>query len=269
MQSTTFLPRTRVRAAACLAIAVGLALPGCGTDVSPPADVSTGTVSPADITATTAAGPEPTGAHFSESLVFDPGTTVTGSGVGYLVDLDWLSANWTLNNEGDVPVLVATGVPMGLPVEGPRPEEMVSPDEPHRMTWVTAGPDGRLRVSQQVFPMLEGQPPADFSVPAQVLEPGSGLGGHALAMLPARASYPSPEIFLVPEPHTLPDHATEWEFCLQLAPVPDDLDPAAPVIRHDTPGAGLLCSPPAELPTDWATRPLPTGSPYRLGQEGG
>lgn len=239
---------------------------GPGSDA---ADTSTETEPGSDATATTAAGPDPTGAHFSESLVFDPGTTVAESGVGYLFGLEWLSANWTLTNEGDVPVLVASGVPMGLPVQGPRPEEMVSPDEPDRMTWVTSGPAGRLRVSQQVFPMLEGQPPADFAVPAQILEPGSGLGGHALAMLPARASYPSPEIFLVPEPHGLPEDATEWEFCLQLAPVPDDLDPAAPVIRHDTPGAGLLCSPPAELPADWATRPLPDGPPYRSGPGGG
>lgn len=280
---------THRRLVACLA-AGALLFTGCGSEPSAgqgptgAGDRAGGTANPADdIPSTTAADPEPsttptattdhsptgesttepTGPHFSESLVLDPWMNVSPSTVGYQADLEWLSANWTLNNHGEDPVLVALGVPQGLPVEGRRPEETVSPDQPEVMVWVTGGRDGRLRVSQQVFPMLEEQPGVDYAVPAALVDPGSGVGGHAMAMLPASASFPSPEIFLVPEPHGPPEDATEWEFCLQAAPVPDDLDPANPVIRHDTPGAGLLCSAPAQLPPDWATRPAPTGSPYR------
>lgn len=184
-------------------------------------------------------------------------------GVGYLFEPEWLIPSWTLNHDGDEPVLVALGVPIGVPVEGVTPQSMVLEDQRHRTVWVTGTPEGRVRLSQQAFPVLEGVDGSDYSVAAAVLEPGSGLGGDGLALLPLQEAIPARDVFDVPGPGELPPDATEWEFCLQVAPVPEDLDPADPRITPQTEGSTLLCSDPEPLPEDWSTRPAPSAPPTR------
>lgn len=242
------------------------ASPTAGPDASTgPDDSAAGTTGGA--AARTAAEPTrgpaapPEESAVAEALIFDPWMTVGSPGVGYLFDAEWLIPSWTLNHSGDEPVLVARGVPIGVPVEGVTPQSLVLEDQRDRTVWVTGTPEGRIRLSQQAFPVREGVDGSDYWVTAEVLEPGGGMGGDGMTLLPLQESIPARDVFAVPEPADLPTDATEWEFCLQVAPVPDDVDPTDPRITPQTEGTELLCSDPEPLPEDWATRPAPSGPP--------
>lgn len=232
-------------------------------------DAMNATDAPADAEAATRTGEvspptaEEEAPALADSLAFEPRLFVGEPGVGYLFGPEWLFGSWTLNHHGDQPVLVALGTPINVPVEGVPPQTLVLADQRDRTVWVTGTQEGRIRLSQQTFPVLEGVDSTLHAVDAVVLEPGRGLGGDGMTILPLEPAIPGREAFVVLEPADLPEDASEWEFCLQIAPVPDDLDPDRPRITPETEGTELLCSDPAPLPEDWATRAASTVPPTR------
>jgi len=279
------------RRAALWVAAAALAMAGCGQAVAPeatapgatpPDDETPGEATPdptapvspnspaAESSAAESAAEDGSGADvgvtdmgtsLADSLAFDPWLNLGAPGVGYILGPDWLMVSWTLNSTADEPVLVAMGVPRRPQFEGVDPHSMVLPDQRDQAVWAFGTPEGRVRLSQQTFPVLDEADGGSYAVAATVLEPGRGLGGGGQAVLPLQAAIPDRTLFALPGPGDLPAEATEWEFCLQVAPVPEDFDPSAPLITPDTPGAELLCSEPAELPADWATRPANTAPP--------
>ena len=169
------------------------------------------------------------------------------SGPDYPPEAEGLIAGYTVTNNSDTPILVAERRAdlrvrdVGRPV--PADEETA---------WVYAADDGVIQLTKELFSVTADGGEA-WQVPAVRVQPGQSIDGNAFALLPLAAIVPSSDDFEVPGSTELPDDATAWRFCIQVAPDPGTVD--EPTIFDYTPDGRLLCSAEADLPPDTLTKP--------------
>lgn len=154
-----------------------------------------------------------------------------------------LVADYTVTNNAAVAVLVVERRPADITpaVDVPLPDTAES-------SWVYADDSGRVLVTKEVFATAGGDTGTAYRAPAVRLEPGQSVTGRAFALTPLRRIAPDPGSFEVPGPSTLPDDATSWSFCVQVAPDPGE--PGEPTMADHTPDRRLVCSTAADLPPD-------------------
>ncbi|PSL02159.1 hypothetical protein CLV30_111114 [Haloactinopolyspora alba] len=169
--------------------------------------------------------------------------TGSPSGTAYPPEAQGLVAEYTVTNNTEGPVLVAERRPDVATVDVgiPLPDTAES-------TWVYAGDDGTVRVTKEMFPVAgDGTNGQAYTVPARRLASGESMTARAFALTPLRRIVAHPDAFDVPGPSELPADATQWRFCVQVAPDPGTRD--EPAIFDYTPDRQLLCSDAASLPS--------------------
>lgn len=214
----------RLGRALTAAVAV-TALAGCGGDDDPAGEQTTAPAAELDVALDAQLGVgAPTGPEYP------PGTS-------------GLVADYTVTNNADVPVLVVQRRPADI-----TPEVDVPLPDTDESSWVYADDAGQILVTKEVFATTGGDTGTAYRAPAVRLEPGETVTGRAFALTPLRRIAPDSGAFEVPGPSTLPDDATSWSFCVQVAPDPGET--GEPTMADHTPDRRLVCSTPADLPPD-------------------
>ena len=168
------------------------------------------------------------------------------------VTAERITWTYTLRNDEAAPIAVFNGAWGDDPPDaGP-------------VSWVVAGPDDTIEVSQRVFAPPPGVGLArDFMQYGTVLQPGATLTGTAMASRPFRVNHPYGSIF--EPPLKLPEDPSEVVLCVGIAraadvpsePVPTPTGaspaPAGPLTyyRHSQSTVDrehLVCAPPLDLP---------------------
>ncbi len=159
----------------------------------------------------------------------------------YPPESEGLAGTYTVRNDGDDPLYIATERAHGQLADASMPEI----DE---AVWVSSGDEGAARLSKQVFDV-----PGDvlLSVPfvleASRVEPGEEIEGAVYVPLPLVAELPPDGDHYVVGEDPYQDGASQAEICVQAAPVPDE-DSRPGRLTNYTPNRQLACSDPMPLP---------------------